>query len=230
MPIYKGQNKIVGIYKGTTKIAKIYKGTNVIYSSSKLPAEFQEVEYIETAASGPYINSNYIFTTRSQKIIIEFESIYNYGNAFFGSQTSSGRSNILWRVGNNLQFGIGNQSAGTVITSHTYNTKHKFECESLSNTYSCKLDNVYVKENESYTGTNITNLDTYIFANNLNGTPESPSSLRVYNLKIYDNNILVRNFVPCYRKADNVAGLYDLVNGVFYTNAGSSSFIIGGNV
>lgn len=27
-----------------------------------------------------------------------------------------------------------------------------------------------------------------------------------------------------------VAGLYDLINGVFYTNAGTGTFIVGGNV
>jgi len=32
---------------------------------------------------------------------------------------------------------------------------------------------------------------------------------------------------PCYRKSDNKPGMYDLTNGVFYTNAGSGEFIYG---
>ena len=48
-----------------------------------------------------------------------------------------------------------------------------------------------------------------------------------------DNNSLVRIFIPCYRKADNKPGLYDLVNDVFYTNANTSAstdFIVGPNI
>ena len=48
--------------------------------------------------------------------------------------------------------------------------------------------------------------------------------------KIWENNELKYEFIPCYRKADNVAGLYDLVNGVFYTNAGSGTFAVGSDV
>ena len=36
--------------------------------------------------------------------------------------------------------------------------------------------------------------------------------------------------VPCYRKADNVPGFYDLANSVFYTNAGTGTFGIGPDV
>ena len=41
---------------------------------------------------------------------------------------------------------------------------------------------------------------------------------------------LVRDMVPCYRKADNVPGFYDLVSGSFSTNAGTGSFVTGADV
>lgn len=41
---------------------------------------------------------------------------------------------------------------------------------------------------------------------------------------------LVRDFIPCYRKLDNVAGLYDMVNDEFYTNIGTGTFTLGPNV
>ena len=53
---------------------------------------------------------------------------------------------------------------------------------------------------------------------------------KIYNAKVYDNNILIRNLVPCYRKSDNVIGMLDMVNNVFYTNAGSGTFTKGNNV
>lgn len=38
------------------------------------------------------------------------------------------------------------------------------------------------------------------------------------------------NLVPCYRKIDNEAGLYDLISGTFYTNAGTGEFLVGPDV
>lgn len=47
---------------------------------------------------------------------------------------------------------------------------------------------------------------------------------RFYYFKIRDNWNLVRNFVPCYRKSDNVIWFLDIVNKQFYTNQWSWSF------
>jgi len=38
------------------------------------------------------------------------------------------------------------------------------------------------------------------------------------------------HLIPCYRIADKVAGMYDLVNDVFYTNSGTGTFVVGGDV
>ena len=40
---------------------------------------------------------------------------------------------------------------------------------------------------------------------------------RCYNLKLYENNNLIHNFIPCYRKSDSEIGLYDLVTKSFFT-------------
>ena len=52
-----------------------------------------------------------------------------------------------------------------------------------------------------------------------------PSTCRIYSFDIYKNNNLVRSFKPCIRQSDSVAGMYDIINGQFYTNAGSGTFI-----
>lgn len=73
-------------------------------------------------------------------------------------------------------------------------------------------------------GTLLSNNHTiYAFAYNDGGKPGDYSSLRMYSLKLYDNGILVRDYIPCMN-ANNVYGLYDKVNGVFYTSATDSGF------
>ena len=54
----------------------------------------------------------------------------------------------------------------------------------------------------------------------------SYTSMRLYLHEIYDNGTLIRFFVPC-KNAAGAAGLYDLVNGKFYGNAGTGSFTAG---
>ena len=77
--------------------------------------------------------------------------------------------------------------------------------------------------------------NVFLFANNSGGTAAS-ASYRVCNLyscKMYKDSTLenmVRDFVPCYRKADSVVGLFDLVSNTFFTNAGTGTFTKGADV
>lgn len=50
------------------------------------------------------------------------------------------------------------------------------------------------------------------------------AKLKIYSCKIYDNDTLIRDFVPCINASGNV-GLYDLVGKQFYGNAGTGVFI-----
>ena len=56
------------------------------------------------------------------------------------------------------------------------------------------------------------------------------SSMKLFNYKLYDGEILLRDFIPCYRKSDNEIGLYDLVTKTFYTNQGTGEFLKGEEV
>ena len=51
-----------------------------------------------------------------------------------------------------------------------------------------------------------------------------------YYFKIWDNDALVRDYVPCVRVSDNVAGLYDKVNKTFVTSANGNPIIAGNDL
>ena len=70
----------------------------------------------------------------------------------------------------------------------------------------------------------------YIFGLNYNGTVQYFTKCKLYSMKLYEDSIIVRDFIPCYRKSDGEIGLYDLVNNVFYTNKGTGTFLKGENV
>lgn len=56
------------------------------------------------------------------------------------------------------------------------------------------------------------------------------ASAILYYCKIWEDDVLVRDFVPCYRKSDNAVGLLDKVENKFYENAGSVAFEKGPNI
>ena len=68
------------------------------------------------------------------------------------------------------------------------------------------------------------NRPIYLFALNNGGAIEEYSTSTIYSCKFYDNNELVRHFVPAKRRADGVLGMYDMVTDSFYTNVGSGTF------
>ena len=68
------------------------------------------------------------------------------------------------------------------------------------------------------------NLNMYIFARNGTTSTEKKCPMKLYYFKIYDNWTLVRDFIPVLRISDNKPWLYDLVNNVFYANAGTGEF------
>ena len=52
------------------------------------------------------------------------------------------------------------------------------------------------------------------------------SVMRLYSCQIYDDGVLVRDYVPCVNESGEV-GLYDLVSKAFYGNAGTGEFVAG---
>ncbi|MBQ2175547.1 MAG: hypothetical protein II453_10970, partial [Alphaproteobacteria bacterium] len=52
---------------------------------------------------------------------------------------------------------------------------------------------------------------------------------KVWSLKVVQNDVLVRNFVPV-KNALNVIGMYDFVSGQFFTNQGTGDFVAGSTV
>ena len=56
---------------------------------------------------------------------------------------------------------------------------------------------------------------------------EHPAAARIYAAKLYKNDVLTFDYVPCLRESDGEAGLYDRVTGTFLGNAGTGKFLYG---
>lgn len=184
-----------------------------------LPAGYQEVEYIESTGT-QYIDTKFTpnFNTRT---ICSFQ-ITSLEEKFglFGSRQSSTNSMYTFQKISNGKWGTsyGNQFPNNIKDADL--EKHVID-KNKNITY---MDNEIINtilETQQYTTSN----DMFIFCINDHGTASLFGKFKLYYTKIYNGNELVRDFVPCYRKTDNKPGLYDRVNGVFYTNQGTGEFL-----
>lgn len=53
---------------------------------------------------------------------------------------------------------------------------------------------------------------------------------RIYSADCYNGETKVHELIPCYRKSDNVIGMYDVITSSFLTNSGSGTLTKGGDV
>ena len=63
----------------------------------------------------------------------------------------------------------------------------------------------------------------YLFARNYNGV-NNLAKMRLYRARIYEGQLLVRDFIPTKNRKTNEIGLFDTVNRKFYTNDGTGNF------
>lgn len=184
-----------------------------IEARANIPSEYEEVEYIESTGT-QYIDTNY---TPVQGDDLEFKNVTI--NTFNGVLFSAGIESyqlILLGLGSVCYykyFQTGNAAASSFSTITNGNIKVL-----NGNLY---INNV-LKAQADYGGAVNTTLNIFQRANNTSNLIG-----KIGEIIISNNGIIKRDFIPCYRKSDNVAGLYDLVNNTFYTNQGTGNFIVG---
>ncbi len=202
-----------------------------------IPEEYTQINYIQSNGN-QYINTR-ILPTNTMSYIYEFEPTNVSGSQYyFGSRPE--QYNIgAWGTGGNTQIGFVYNSAYPTGTKYSkmlrennnyYRINYSLEKKQSNDTYRAHiiLSNLTKSLNEEiYTSyyAALTNVETPLYVGGVN--PNGHSAQKIYKFKIYDNNILIHNFIPCYRNRDNKPGLYNTINNTFYTNAGSGEFTYG---
>lgn len=195
--------------------------------ANQLPSEYQRLEYIETNNYGNYIDTGYI-PTQNTKLEISYMDIANFSENprpnycnFFGA--SSGGENAGINIGMAISGTLSLRFDGKTFTVPLTTTGTRLTDISSKDGY--YRNGVKIHSWGSYQDFTF-NHNVYIFGSNTgNDTPSTwQRNARVYYAKIYDNNKLVKNFVPCLRKTDNELGMYDTISKQFYTNQGTGKF------
>ena len=205
-----------------------------------LPPEYQEVEYIGSTGT-QYINTGVIPTNNLMTEIEYVDTSATGSNYVLGSRVSQSSTII---------YAIGGSNSNNKINCAFLGGSYTFpDARVLNHRYHINLNVSHISETGYGLYGEVSDLTANTLysgytAYNANGINENPppvfvfafnssnvhKGMKLYSLKFWESGTLIREFIPCYRKADEVAGLYDIVNSVFYTNSGSNSFTIGDEI
>lgn len=177
-----------------------------------LPTEYQRVEYIESTGT-QWINTGYYASTKKTSAHIgvtpkskaSIQGICGARNNNLAADATS--CNVFYMTNNTfrLDWALGSTSASVATALNIYS---EIQCARLVSDTDVDMDGPFLVGNFS------------------NGSvPFSTGFVgRIHFAKLYDNGKPVRYLIPCYRKLDGIIGMYDTVNDVFYTNAGTGTF------
>lgn len=197
-------------------------------STQKPPVNF--VEYIESNGT-QYIDTGFIPNQDTRiKIKTSPRSIENTDDGVgfipYGSGISyTERSFELYTSGGKYEFNYGGQNhwVGEVNPAIGQILDIDFNKNSLTmivnNQIICTNTFSYINYTAPYS--------LYLFA--LHRASIFRGHARIYYCQIYDNGVMVRDFVPCL-DPNGHACMYEKINSTYYNNIGTGSFIVGPEV
>lgn len=193
-----------------------------LWKKSKLPVGYTELDYIEATGSGQsnqdgsgqYINTGF-FPNQDTRMVCEI--MWMGGMHGFGARSSVSSKNFSVRViDNKWQLGY-----GSGVTTGTAPAKKNWQIVDINKNQlfvdgELSVERDYVEFTCAY----------YAAIGAIRAGAMYFGSARYRSCQIYDNGVLVRDFIPCLNP-DKKPGMYDLVEGKFYGNAGTGEFVVG---
>ena len=189
-----------------------------------LPAGYQQVEYVESD-DRQYVDTGVIGRSGVSAHAKMMWIKKNANDAFLGSRKGTIRCYLLlyyngWCLGYDSHY----DSGGSPSTGTLYETSSGLEAgkQYLS------VNNGQNVISKAYANSMDTGLSMYIFALNENGSATTTylGSTRCYELQIWEQGVLARDYVPCYSAADKAYGLWDFAKGGF-SKSGTATGLLG---
>ena len=190
-----------------------------------VPTEYIQLEYIRSTGA-QYIDTGVIAKSGIRtKIDCSIDDLSSTSN-IFGAYSNSNRFYIHYDISEKLLLGYG--AYNRVNYNLQAGTRHLIDAEFKAGKQSLLID-----ETEIYSGTDTsertTNCSAFLGAMNSGTSASLFAKMTIYSCQIYDNDILIRDYVPAKDKSGAI-GLYDKVNNNFVKSASSTEFIAGNEI
>lgn len=190
-------------------------------------SEITKLEYIQSSGT-EYINSG-VSAPKGFKVDVDFEFTKSSSaiQTIIGShETASPYYRNYFAVNANMESWNAGFYDALNFGSSAINTRYHVQYCNVSGKISCVINDVDQGLNvNAATNTARSGRSLYILAMNyetslLNGTA------KLYACKIDVDDTLVRDYIPCQTSSGEI-GLWDALNKMFYSNAGTGTFIAG---
>ena len=190
-----------------------------------LPSGLKEVEYLE-ADGNQYIDTGIIGGSKSRIYVCASTTNTASNMALIGARDAStyNYSFALWQRATtvNVRFDYSDSTNQSISVAGWDTTKPNTMEKDAEKNY---LNGVQQTSNNTKTFT--CNYPFYLFGLNTGGTNGTPFVGKMYACKIWDDGVLVRDFVPAITTDTNKPGMYDKVSGKLFTNKGTGDFAYG---
>jgi hypothetical protein len=202
---------------------------------------YQELEYVQSTGT-QYFNTNY-FPNQNTKIVLKMETMgmisgQTQFNAFGTTDDTSGSASRFgwWTYYSGTSyFRYGVQSASRDskinVTGNFINTLFTVTLDSLKAIIETSSQTV---EYNVPATTNFTLGYSLVLGgskwNNGGTIGNYQANYKLYSCKIYENDVLIHDWIPAIDKLNNVVCLYDKVDEEFLYGSGTENFIAGGVV
>lgn len=222
---------ISGVYVGSTQYSQIYIGSDKIWpvQTGPLPAGYTQLEYISsTSSGGQYIDLGiklYETANNTYDLAIKFNmkgagsdnvtqpTIFGcqkdqspYPGTFIRKEANGNRIQCRYIGSSNKDSYPGNINQVLEFSEQTSPNK-----------------NVYTSVGSS---THDWGTSLFCYFSNSSNSPARFANADLYYFKLWLNGTLVRDLIPC-KNSNNVVGMYDVVNNVFYTSPNGNAFVAG---
>lgn len=185
---------------------------------NKLPDAYQEVEYIQTQTN----SKAYLITDYKQTQNTSLRTVVEGGGWIMGGRTVTPVQDGIGVLFNpSATYAMFGNETNMVARSFT-SGKHTVEIGSNG----CFIDGEKITDYNPQEFQS--QVPMWILNINDKGLPNNAYfEGKIYSAQILENGQIVRNYVPSFRKSDNVIGMYETITNQFLTNAGTGTFTKG---
>lgn len=201
-----------------------------------LPTGYTQLQYIKSTGT-QYINTGVTCGGNKFRNYQEFEKYdTSTGGVLFGSSSNNDNQwtcNPYFAPNSQMLNlfpiylgGIGGMM--TMVWVHNVKSFIDVTVDDINKSFECNLafgNNVNLNANSDRGPSTIYPNVLYIFASRRGTITQNLSKHILYRHIMWINDVKVRDFIPALRDSDSKPGLYDIVNDVFYTNAGTGEFL-----
>ena len=197
--------------------------SNAMYIGAELPAAslpdgYTQLVYVESDGT-QYVNTNFAPDNNTRVVCDVVFPVTDLGTWLFGARPGGGQYCFL-SYQNKYRSDYANSTDDEKISIVPTG---RFTVDKNKNVTYINGEIARTASQSTFSCTQ----NLYLFACNQSGVANGYGSLKLYACKIYDNDTLVRNYIPC-QSAQNEVGLYDLVNNTFSKSGEGRPSLIAG--